>query len=111
MDTKHPSAFAMSIGLAHVRQHSPDLSPPSLHSPCDIALAFCAQAQAGRSSPPTTPEALALLRKASRVEATATADGRVLVECFRRADATPRGVLQINVDDDRVVAVKAYLPG
>lgn len=109
MASQHPSAFAHTLQHGQQRKSAAELGlfPPALPTPCDIALAFCRDPDLTLAG---SGEALDLLRRSQRIEATQSTAGTVLVECYRRGQAKVQGIVRIQVEEQRVSALTLYSP-
>ncbi|MCU1737506.1 MULTISPECIES: carboxymuconolactone decarboxylase family protein [unclassified Pseudomonas] len=87
-----------------------DMPSPPARTPRAVTLAFCEAVREGHGAFPISPEARALLRKTHQFQATATAADRVLLECYQQDQPVPRGVLQVRVDGEQIVAVTLFSP-
>jgi len=107
--TGFPRAVATADQLNQLFADADMTSPPA-STPRAVALAFCETAREGHSTFPVSATTQSLLHQAHRIEATATAADRVLVECYPQDSPVPRGVLQVRVDGEQIVAVTLFSP-
>ncbi|NWC09583.1 carboxymuconolactone decarboxylase family protein [Pseudomonas agarici] len=104
-----PKAVATADQLNRLFAEAGMVSPPA-SPPRAVVLAFCEAVRENRSHLPISPQARALLGKPHQLQVSATAADRVLVECYQKGHPAPRGVLQVRVDGEQVVAVVLFTP-
>ena len=112
MATQHPSAFAHTLQHGQQRKPAAELAlfSPERPTPCEIALAFCRAPDETPASSALAGEALDLLRRSQRIEATQSTASTVLVECYRCGQAKVQGIVRIQLDEQRVSALTLYSP-